>query len=500
MGNEVSNSEFIKRLYDVRGDEYALIGEYEHCKKKVTLLHNVCGLTTDILPSNATSCRLPIPCKYCNPYSKKDTDVYAYQLNKAFPGEFEVIGDYIGANRPITLKHNNCGKVNTYEYASTVLSGISHCPFCHKGANINTDSFRYKLYQMYNGEYDLISDYINTRSDVTIRHNQCGHKYDANANDILRGKSLCPICSKYSSLKTKDSINIELKEKYHNRFVLLDDFKTVNDIHSFLCNSCKNIVDLRVSHALTDTVQCPICGHGISYPAKIMRSLLNQLNISYIPEYSRKHCLWCEQYRYDFYLPNYNWIIEVHGLQHYYGGWDLESVQKNDIIKESLARNNGIDKYIIIDARFSDFEYIKNNIINSDLSLLGLDDIDWSLCDLNSNKSYFKSIVDLWESGFEVSEISDKLHISVPTISRKLKNANASELLTRKYGGYSTARAKATIIRNSKKVMCLETQEVFNSAKEADCFYNPNHISKGNVGHCANGQQHTAYGLHWQYI
>jgi hypothetical protein len=62
----------------------------------------------------------------------------------------------------------------------------------------------------------------------------------------------------------------------------------------------------------------------------------------------------------------------MHGGQHYKSGFNisnrsLNEEQKNDLIKEKLAKKNGILHYIVIDSRRSTVEYIKNSIINSEL-------------------------------------------------------------------------------------------------------------------------------------
>ena len=42
--------------------------------------------------------------------------------------------------------------------------------------------------------------------------------------------------------------------------------------------------------------------------------------------------------------------------------------QINDSFKEKLAKDNGIEKYIVINCKESDLSYIKNNVLNSELS------------------------------------------------------------------------------------------------------------------------------------
>ena len=50
---------------------------------------------------------------------------------------------------------------------------------------------------------------------------------------------------------------------------------------------------------------------------------------------------------------------------------------------------------------------------------------------------------------------------------------------------------------NSKKVQCLETGEIFNSASEA----RRNKQIKGNhITECCNGARKTCGGFHWKFI
>ena len=52
-------------------------------------------------------------------------------------------------------------------------------------------------------------------------------------------------------------------------------------------------------------------------------------------------------YRFDFYLPEYNRLIEYDGIQHYkernFFKDTLEEIQNRDIIKNNFALNNNID-------------------------------------------------------------------------------------------------------------------------------------------------------------
>ena len=168
------------------------------------------------------------------------------------------------------------------------------------------------------------------------------------------------------------------------------------------------------------------CGDGVSYPEKFIISLLDQLNIKYEREYKPT---WSSNRRYDFYLPNYNMIIEMHGEQHYKntnrkGARTLEEERQNDKYKEELALKNGIDKYIILDCRESKADWIKSSILQSELNnMFDLDKVDWVKCEEFALRNRVKEICDYWNQKEEwetTKSVGDKFNLSSTTIRKYL--------------------------------------------------------------------------------
>lgn len=164
----------------------------------------------------------------------------------------------------------------------------------------------------------------------------------------------------------------------------------------------------------------------MSIPEGIMKDILEQLEINFTQEVSFP---WSNKKRYDFYLPEYNCIIETHGNQHYIGGFyqTLEEIQENDIIKEELALNNGIKFYIIIDCKQSYLEYIKKSILSSKLNIIlqkNLNKINWDKCYndiiLRSDKELYKE----YNNNPNVYELCEKFDISEDYLRKKLKEGN----------------------------------------------------------------------------
>ena len=200
------------------------------------------------------------------------------------------------------------------------------------------------------------------------------------------------------------------------------------------CGKQKQIVINKVYNR--KSISCS-CNDGISYPEKFIISLLEQLNIKYIKEYKPE---WSNNKRYDFYITDYNTIIECHGRQHYdsYGfktcnGRTLQEEQNNDQYKKELALNNNINNYITLDCRNSELEWIKQSIINSELNdLFDLNKVDWLKCEefaINSNK--VKEICEYWKihnrvnnENLTLKDIGNIFNLGRDTVGKYLKKGS----------------------------------------------------------------------------
>lgn len=170
-----------------------------------------------------------------------------------------------------------------------------------------------------------------------------------------------------------------------------------------ICSDCGKEKRMTINNLYNrKSISC-ICGDKRSYPEKFLTSALRQLQISFTREYLLKGS---GQQRYDFYIPGLNMIIEVHGRQHYEevnwrknGGRTLANEQENDRAKEELALTNGIDRYIVIDCRYSEVDWIKESIMNSELAeLLDLSNIDWVKCEEFALKNIVKEVCNYWNN------------------------------------------------------------------------------------------------------
>lgn len=175
-------------------------------------------------------------------------------------------------------------------------------------------------------------------------------------------------------------------------------------------------------------VSCPWCSSGKSLGERYVVNLLDMLNIPFINECGKKHLPWInDRKRYDFYIPNYEIIIEINGFQHYMDSehfkTSVKDVQKNDKLKKELAISNGM-KYVEIKYLHSYTNELKKSILDSSLpSLLNFseDDIDWNQLAIDSENSLINKICNTYKTiTHNQVAIGKMFHISDETVRRYL--------------------------------------------------------------------------------
>ena len=254
------------------------------------------------------------------------------------------------------------------------------------------------------------------------------------------------------------------------------------------------------------------CSDGKSFPEKFMMNVLKQLNVDFQIQLTKTTFKWCEDKKYDFYIPSLNMIIETHGRQHYEdtnwvgaGGRTLAEEQENDRIKKELALNNKITEYIVIDCRYSKMEWIKGSVLNSRLSdIFNLSKIDWLECERFALGNLVKEVCKKWEEF--------KVDMTIPVFAKfypEISDATVREYIKKGSDlGWTTYNAKEELKRSSWKNLKVnrktvyvykneELKHVFNSCLEASVelekIYNIQFHKSGIATYCREGKPYKGF-------
>lgn len=379
------------------------------------------------------------------------------------------------------------------------------------GRKLTQEEYEKIFNEKYGENYTLLSNYINNNTYIQIKHNKCGFDFPIKPYDMNKLKQ-CPCCSNKIVVK---GINDMWTTHPHIAKLLKnpeDGYSHCYGTHEklcFVCPICHKEYIKRPSETFDkhDKLKCSNCGDGFSYPEKFVSNLLAQLDVSYVYQLNKSYFEWIGEYRYDFYLPKHNCIIEVHGSQHYIGNanWrlSLEEIQLNDLSKLNLAKENSIDKYIIIDARYSDLEFLKENILNSELnSLFDLSIVDWKLCDKKGMSSSYVQVYTEWNNGCKDLDIIAAIcGMSLITVYRYLEKANKNGLCDFNRKEYSENASnigrEKSAEKNRKKLRNKDKDIVYTSISEAS---KKTGISRTYLKTVCENPHYTAKGDHWEFV
>ena len=279
---------------------------------------------------------------------KKTHDEYVEELAIKNPN-IEVLEQYVDTKTSISHK---C-LIHSIIWQTTptrALSGVG-CNECKKDRFHQT---RCRSHQQYveevkraNPNVDVIGHYVNARTK--IEHYCTVHDvfWYAYPDNILRGMG-CTVCgiekTRNSTAKSHDEYVTEVYETNPNVEVI----EAYSGANTPILHRCK--IDGHVWYATPANILfgkgCPICKES-----KGEREIRQWLARNKILNESQKTFCDCKDVKmlpFDFYLPEYNVLIEYDGEQHYrpielFGGEDgFKLRKKHDDIKTQYCKDNDI--------------------------------------------------------------------------------------------------------------------------------------------------------------
>jgi DNA-directed RNA polymerase subunit RPC12/RpoP len=435
---------------------------------------------------------------------------YCERIFSLYNEKISVLEPYVNQRTKILHRcnlHNFEWKANTRQ----MMDGHNGCTYCRRekfseSMKDTLDSLKEKIFYKYGNEYEVLSDkYIDHKHKMLFRHNLkdgSSHTLISLPGRILTENSGCPVCSGMQISKGYNdiaTIDPEIASWFLNEEETFIYGKCSNVKVDFKCPDCGHIVHKLINQVSKDRdVRCPICKDGISYPNKFIFNSMLQIEdkLDFLErEFRPEWCVFTYKYKlrrgiYDIYfgINGNKYIIEMdggfHGKDNNLSGQSAEDSKYIDKEKDRLAIENNI-KIIRIDCDygFNDkFDYVKNNILCSDLNnILPLNLIDFVYANVKSQKSLLFETCNLWNNGYKASEIINELNIPECSVSTYLKTGQ-------KYGLCGDYSARNSYIRSQgRKVVCLNTNETFDTVKDAERYYKVD-----GVGNCCDGKTYSA--------
>lgn len=192
-------------------------------------------------------------------------------------------------------------------------------------------------------------------SDKLIMQCKCGDEFETDFSHFKHHiKQQCNRCSTIIRNDKNRFTTSEFKKKIFevsgDEYTLLGEYKNAKTKVKLKHNICGEIWDVLPSIFLSGT-RCPRC--LISKGENFIREWLDEYSVKYLPQHTFDDCRDIYPLPFDFYLPEFNALVEFDGIQHYkpidFGGKGDEialrqhyGVVRRDSIKNEYCKNNNI--------------------------------------------------------------------------------------------------------------------------------------------------------------
>lgn len=398
----------------VKERKYKYIGSYK-----------INEITIDGKNKNKNNYYIRIKCSYCgNEYDiqissfKRETNCtnccnkyensFAYHIQQELKEPLSKYWDwnknklnpyliYKQANKKVWIKCDKVGYHGGYEITCANFYNKKRCPYCNSFAShkvhpkdsfaqwgINTfgEDFLIKYWSPKNtlNPWELApqsSKKIWILCQNKDYHNDNGG-YEISCNKFYLGRK-CPYCHK-AKIHPKDSFGYlyPQKAKYWSKPNKKSPFEVAPFSHKkylFICEKCGKEFKASPDKIIGQnrSLKCEKCTSSLG-ELKIKEYLINN-NIEFIPQKTFKYLIGVGNgnLSYDFYLPQYNLLIEYQGEQHekfikrfHKSKLDFEIQKEHDRRKKKYAKDNNIR---LLEIWYYDYENIEE-ILNKHLTTL----------------------------------------------------------------------------------------------------------------------------------
>lgn len=190
------HEEFIKKVKEQVGDEYTFKGEYRYAREKIPVIHNKCGHCYSVTPDNflgvnqrrCPKCAIKKK-KQSIPFTQEEFENIIYDI---VGNEYTVLSEYKGQDEKFLIKHNKCGTIYKTSYRN--FRRGRRCNKCKDDKRRKPkEQFEKEVKLLGEGDYEVVSDYVNHKTKVTFRHTKCNKEFAGTPDNFLRGNR-CPHC------------------------------------------------------------------------------------------------------------------------------------------------------------------------------------------------------------------------------------------------------------------------------------------------------------------
>lgn len=275
--------------------------------------------------------------------------------------DFELLSNYEGYDKPIIFKCNQCGLTKKVIAGSLLKLSKRKKHICRcygYGEKWKEQLKEFNNWKKTQKDFEILEDFRGVEINLKVKCLKCGAEQNRSIESLIK-KQPCLCCTrKHSIRKTHSQFLAELKDLYGEEYEPVEKYISSDTPILIRHVTCGKIYKTKPHNLLTNKGgHCPIC-KIVSKGEKAIIHFLEQNNINFE---AQKRLEQLKKSPYDFYLPDFNLLIEYQGKQHFepvkrFGGEKtFKRQQEIDLLKEKTAKEL---QYNYLAINYKDFKNI----------------------------------------------------------------------------------------------------------------------------------------------
>lgn len=222
---------------------------------------------------------------------KLTNEEFLTKVKEVHGDEYTPLEEYKGAKIKLRVRHNKCGEVWLSTPDNLYNGGCIECGYkdMKKKQRKTNDKFLEEVYNLVGDDYTFLEKYVNTDTNLKVKHNSCGHEYSVKPRDFLTGNR-CPIHrnERISKAVTKNHQHFlkRLGDSIHDEYSLLGEYVNSREKIKVAHLPCGTEYFVSPQHLLNGR-GCPSC-KGLKIGKKLRKTheqFLSDLGSYWFEEY-----------------------------------------------------------------------------------------------------------------------------------------------------------------------------------------------------------------------
>lgn len=303
---------------------------------------------------------------------KKPPETFAKEFKELVGKEYQLLGEYTGANVPLSIRHNTCN--NVFNVAPSNFLFEPRCPECSKKEagkkrRMSHKEFIEKLPTHIKRNYTILGEYVLSSEKILVRHDMCKREYYVFPWNFIKGRE-CYECDAIKRRKTHEDFKKEVYQLVGEDYSLSSFYTRSVDVIRMIHNNCNYEYETTPGNFLAGK-RCPKCSMSKG-EVFIYKTIKEQL-IDIVSQYSFENLKVKARMRFDFFVGG-AFLLEYDGEGHFepidFAGkgeeWALNEYKnrrKRDEIKNQYCIDNEIPLIRIPYWEFDNIESILTSVL-----------------------------------------------------------------------------------------------------------------------------------------